>query len=247
MKLVILTNNNSYYGKMMIQQLEAANISLEKVIVIKQTLKYYAKLFNYVNKRVGFAEATLFSFRLLFCKIFNNKNTIKYKDFKSNIIFTKGTNSIKTETILKKLKPDIIVLAQTGIINNNIISIPRIGVLNSHPAILPYYRGIDCYKWAILYNELSKIGSSVHWVNKGVDTGNIIKIKHFDIRGIKNTQEIEENIDLLCVENMKEVLITLIKGNLSNGIIQNIEDGRQYYKMPLKLEKKVKNLIKKNQ
>ncbi len=39
-------------------------------------------------------------------------------------------------------------LAQTGIVRENILSIPKIGALNSHPGILPEYTGIDCYKWA---------------------------------------------------------------------------------------------------
>ena len=48
---------------------------------------------------------------------------IKYEEFNNGeIIYTQGTNSKKTELILRKLKPDLIVLGQTGIIKKNILN-----------------------------------------------------------------------------------------------------------------------------
>lgn len=50
-----------------------------------------------------------------------------------------------------EIKPDIIVLGGSSIIRENIIKIPKIGILNAHPGLLPKYREVDVIQWAI-YN-----------------------------------------------------------------------------------------------
>ena len=37
------------------------------------------------------------------------------------------------------------VIGHTGILKQNILEIPKIGTLNSHPGILPYYKGLTVY------------------------------------------------------------------------------------------------------
>ncbi|MGP8215895.1 MAG: formyltransferase family protein [Bacteroidia bacterium] len=244
MKFVVLTNNGSSYGKKMIQQLEAANIPIEAIVVIKQPLSYHIKLFSYVKKRVGIFEAIIFSIKMIMEGIFEKeKKVINYSDFKTKTIFTKGTNSPSTESTLRTLNPDILILAQTGVVRKNILSIAKFGTLNSHPAILPFYRGIDCFKWAMLNGHYSKIGSTVHWVNTGVDTGNIIATIPYEIKAGENEIEIEKNLYTLCIINLKNTLLDFINGKIEKGRIQQTEEGRQYYKMPLKLEKKIRDIL----
>jgi len=175
---------------------------------------------------------------------FDKKEKIEYASFSSNVVYTKGTNSKKTEEVLKNISPDIIVLAQTGIIRKQIIDTAKIGVLNIHPAVLPYYKGIDCYKWAIVNNEQSKIGSTVHWVNTGVDTGNIIKIKKYSIGKSENKQMIEKNLDILCISNLIETIKEFDAHGIQIGIEQDSKEGKQYYKMPVKLEREVRRKLK---
>jgi len=47
------------------------------------------------------------------------------------------------------------------------------GIINIHPAILPDYRGLDASLWALYENE--GLGVTSYVVNKGIDTGSIIK------------------------------------------------------------------------
>jgi methionyl-tRNA formyltransferase len=248
MKFVILTNYNSTFGKKLIQQLENSNFPVEAVIVVKQNYKYHVQLFNYVSKRVGILEALVFSVKMVWEGLTSkDKEQINYTDFATKMIYTNGTNSLETETKLKELNPDVLILAQTGIVRKNILSIPRLGTLNSHPAILPYYRGIDCHQWAILHNDYSKIGSTVHWVNEGVDTGNIISTKQYTITKTESIKDLEKNLYSLCIVNMQEVLLRLSVGDQMIGAKQKREDGKQFYKMSLKLERQVKIKLSKFQ
>jgi methionyl-tRNA formyltransferase len=52
-----------------------------------------------------------------------------------------------------------------------IIAIPKVGTLNLHPAFLPFNRGWHTPSWAII--ERTPIGATLHWVDKGVDSGDI--------------------------------------------------------------------------
>jgi len=52
-----------------------------------------------------------------------------------------------------------------------ILRIPKVGTLNLHPAYLPFNRGWHTPSWAIL--EKTPMGATLHWVDEGVDTGDI--------------------------------------------------------------------------
>lgn len=53
-----------------------------------------------------------------------------------------------------------------------VLRLPRLGVLNLHPAYLPYNRGWHTASWAIL--EGTPIGATLHFMDEGVDTGDIV-------------------------------------------------------------------------
>lgn len=53
------------------------------------------------------------------------------------------------------------------------IAATRLGIINLHPAPLPYYRGCNSYAHAILNGD-AQYGVSLHYVDEGIDTGPII-------------------------------------------------------------------------
>jgi methionyl-tRNA formyltransferase len=65
-------------------------------------------------------------------------------------------------------------------INRPLIDLPRIGCVNFHPAPLPDFRGVGGYSCAI-YENLPSWGVSAHFVDESIDTGDLIKVKRFDI------------------------------------------------------------------
>ena len=51
---------------------------------------------------------------------------------------------------------------------------------NFHPAILPNYAGVGTMTWSILNNEIEH-GITLHLIDEGVDTGDVIDIDKFSI------------------------------------------------------------------
>lgn len=75
---------------------------------------------------------------------------------------------------VKKLAPDLLVLVfVTNFVPKAIIDLAPLGGINYHPSLLPKYRGGSAIAWAIISGE-KETGVTVHYIDEGVDTGNII-------------------------------------------------------------------------
>ena len=53
-------------------------------------------------------------------------------------------------------------------------------IINIHPSLLPKFKGLNTYK-RVLENKEKKTGCTVHFVNKNLDSGNIVCQKTFYI------------------------------------------------------------------
>jgi len=54
-----------------------------------------------------------------------------------------------------------------------VLRIPRLGIMNIHPSLLPKYRGPLPIPWAIRNGD-PEFGMTIHWMDEGFDTGRII-------------------------------------------------------------------------
>lgn len=78
-----------------------------------------------------------------------------------------------------------IIHSLEGIIPENVLRKFENGLINIHPAILPNYRGLDGGLWALY--ESGKLGVTAYIIDKGIDTGEIIKkyeLSYDDFNGI---------------------------------------------------------------
>jgi methionyl-tRNA formyltransferase len=76
---------------------------------------------------------------------------------------------------IKRLDPDLIISIRYGhILKNEVIKIPKHGVINLHSGLLPEYRGVMATFWAMLNNE-KEIGTTLHYIDDNtIDTGRVI-------------------------------------------------------------------------
>tara|TARA_R110001592_G_scaffold335117_1_gene619705 strand:- start:4818 stop:5426 length:609 start_codon:yes stop_codon:yes gene_type:complete len=59
---------------------------------------------------------------------------------------------------------------------------------NFHPGILPQYRGAGVYSWAIINGD-DKTGITLHLIDEGIDSGDIIEIRAFPINKHQDTAQ----------------------------------------------------------
>jgi methionyl-tRNA formyltransferase len=72
---------------------------------------------------------------------------------------------------IKELEPDVLIQAGAGILKQRIFSIPRITTLNLHHGIAPLIKGMNSIHWGLYENRPEWIGSTVHEIDEGIDTG----------------------------------------------------------------------------
>jgi methionyl-tRNA formyltransferase len=59
------------------------------------------------------------------------------------------------------------------IFREQVINLPKYNTINCHAGKLPFYRGRNVLNWALI-NDEKEFGISVHFVDEGIDTGDII-------------------------------------------------------------------------
>jgi len=90
-------------------------------------------------------------------------------------------NNAALEKWVKELEPDMMVVySMSQLLKENIFSMPKYGTINLHPSLLPKYRGPNPWFWTYYYQE-KQGGVTVHYIDKGEDTGDIIYQESYDI------------------------------------------------------------------
>lgn len=113
-------------------------------------------------------------------------------------------NDPKFIAVLRKKSVDLGILAWwPDIMRKGAIDAVKIGWVNLHPSLLPYGRGKHAYYWSIIEN--TPFGVTLHFIDKGVDTGDILFQKRIPI-------SIEDSGESLYEKGVREV-IELFKKN----------------------------------
>ena len=104
--------------------------------------------------------------------------TETYKDIVANIrpgMDVLVTSHIKRlPALLRGLEPDLIFVAGfPWRLPPDLITLPRLGSINTHPALLPRYRGPDPMFWQLM-NDEPETGLTTHWIEPDFDTGPIL-------------------------------------------------------------------------
>ena len=146
-------------------------------------------------------------------------------------------NNEKNIQILQEIQPDLIlVMGWSQLLNSKIIKIPKLGVIGSHPTELPKFRGRAPIPWSIL-KKLKESALTFFYINAGIDDGDILDQRKFDISDEDDATSIyQKMIDLgqsMILDNLLDIKNnqhTRTKQNQSKFIEnwpkRTMEDGR---------------------
>jgi methionyl-tRNA formyltransferase len=81
---------------------------------------------------------------------------------------------------LKECRPDIIINQTELLLKEEIISIPKLGIINRHASLLPHFRGRLGSFWSH-FSEPPEYGTTIHFVNNDIDAGGIIVQRKYHI------------------------------------------------------------------
>ncbi len=172
--------------------------------------------------------------RKIFHNNFNPDSDYHFvKSQKLNLIHASSVNSKNFRQKLIKLKPDLIITASwSEKFQQQTLDIPKYGVLNIHPSLLPKYRGPNPYLQAILHAEKTT-GVSFHLMDSDFDTGDIIYQVLVNILPSDTGGSLKLRCSDAVRDNIKYVIDNFQTG-LKNKIIQNNSDASYQSHITLK-------------
>jgi methionyl-tRNA formyltransferase len=85
-----------------------------------------------------------------------------------------SVNDVSCQQILQELLPDLVIVEGTRIISKETLSCVSATFINMHTGITPKYRGVHGTYWALYNHDEENAGVTIHFVDEGIDTGNII-------------------------------------------------------------------------
>jgi hypothetical protein len=131
---------------------------------------------------------------------------------------------------VRALQPDVAIHAGGGILRAPILAIPRLGTLNAHMGILPAFRGMNVTEWATLLG--GPVGCTVHCIDPGIDTGDIICVSEVDVRGASSIPALRALVDERQVALLGDVVrYAMEHDELPPRHQQQASEGRQYFRM----------------
>lgn len=113
---------------------------------------------------------------------------------------------------LRELNPDIIITCAFGqILSQEILDIPRLGVINIHASLLPQLRGASPIHFAIL-NGLKTTGVTIMKTVYEVDAGDVLIQKSINILENETMGELFERLSVLSAEVILDALKLIESG-----------------------------------
>ena len=112
------------------------------------------------------------------------KENINCKVFKPKIFTDKVSYENAILELLSALNIELIVLAgYMRLIGTVLLTAFTKKIINIHPSLLPKYKGLNAIKQAIDNND-SELGVTIHYVDEGMDTGEIIEQEKITIEDL---------------------------------------------------------------
>lgn len=147
---------------------------------------------------------------------------LRQKAFQSGIPFLVHPD-INSPDFIAQIEPFacnlFVSMSFNQIFRKNTIEMPPLGVINCHGGKLPFYRGRNIINWALI-NDEKEFGITVHYVDEGIDTGDIIRQKCFSITDQDDYNTLLERAYEGCADLLVKAIEDLRRG-VAKRIAQN--------------------------
>lgn len=121
---------------------------------------------------------------------------------------------INDDATLRQLaayEPDLLVsMSFDQIMRRGILELCPRGAINCHAGALPFYRGRNVLNWALI-NDATEFGVTVHYMDEGIDTGDIILQRTSAITDDDTYATLLDRAVVLCAATLHEAIVLLVE------------------------------------
>ncbi len=115
---------------------------------------------------------------------------------------------------LKSINADLFVVVAFRILPEKVFNMPKFGSFNLHGSLLPKYRGAAPIQWALINGD-NETGVTTFFLQKKVDTGNLILSKKIDIGEGDDFQSLHDRMSVLGADAVIETIGLIENGNVN--------------------------------
>jgi len=127
----------------------------------------------------------------------------------------KNVNSSDSINMFKKYEADLFIsMSFNQILKSEILQVVPLGFINCHAGKLPFYRGRNILNWALI-NDEKEYGVTVHYVDEGVDTGDIIEQEVEPITDHDNYATLLDRAVQLCAKVLFKAVSKIEAGTVT--------------------------------
>lgn len=148
------------------------------------------------------------------CAKFDNPDPyLKSRSLEKKIPFVvnENVNSDGFLDFLNGFDCDIYVsMSFNQIFRSRIINKTSNGIINCHAGKLPFYRGRNILNWALI-NDEKDFGVTVHYVDSGIDTGDIILQKTYRITDEDDYSTLLKRSHGYCADLLYEAMLNIVE------------------------------------
>lgn len=130
---------------------------------------------------------------------------------------------------LSKYDCDLFVsMSFNQIFRSALINLPNLKTINCHAGKLPFYRGRNILNWALI-NDEKEFGITVHYVDEGIDTGDIILQRCYSITDEDNYATLLSRAYEGCATNLYDAIKIVQDGNVKVIVQKDIDQLGTYF------------------
>lgn len=106
---------------------------------------------------------------------------VNYCDFAPEVerVYAPGLNDEAVANVLERQPCKTFLFTGGGLLRKRLLAIPGARFIHVHPAIVPDIKGADGLLWSILLR--GRPGASCFYMSEGIDTGDVIYKRQFDM------------------------------------------------------------------
>ncbi len=147
------------------------------------------------------------------------------------LLLNKKEYKTELSNAIDQYKPNVVLMMTFPfIIPTEILSKPEKGFINFHYGLLPQCQGPHPILWHMLNNDV-EAGVTVHKVDEGIDTGDIIMQEKIGI-DVKDTYGLlQSKLAFLAAKQSASLLKILTYGSIVPATKQDLSNAK-YYEMP---------------
>ena len=169
---------------------------------------------------------------------------------KNDVTYTQTHEKILIESV-EKLNPDFILSYRyRHIIDEKFLQMVKVPIVNLHHSFLPFNRGAHPNFWSF-YEDTPK-GISIHLIDKGIDTGDIIYQEEIQLNLNSTFRETYKKLDDEIVDRFIKIFPNIVANNYdltkqkSKGTFHNASELDKYLKKyPNLWDMKINSFLKK--